>query len=628
MLEPGNRHHLLESLRPPPGYQLDCAVATTYSVDLLTALTAPLAFTLFDWEDLDGRPNIDPMALLEAVRRYADRLSIFCQGGRIAVPKRSHPLYAHLEEAVFEVAAPDRRGVFHPKLWVLRLMPMEEREPVKYRILCMSRNLTFDRSWDTVLSLEGELLDRKRNLGVNRPLADFINELPRLSLRPVTERARTHIELMQDELRRVQFETPEGFSEYFFHPLGIKGYRAWPFGERVEQLLIVSPFIRKNCLVRLTSQAKTSLLVSRPEELASLDTECLEKFDRRCYLISAANPVEEEAGDDQLEGGNADTAGLDTGVPLSGLHAKLYVADRGWNASVWTGSANATNAAFNHNVEFLVELVGKKSRCGVNAFLTAPQGVTGFGDLLQDFVPSMPLQADSVLEQLDRILRTVQKGLTELRCVAHVNSNEDPSAYDLELRLGREQELEVPPEVKIRCWPITLHESLSVPIVAGTDPIARFCSASFDAITSFFAFELAATVQGTSESIRFVLNLPLIGAPANRRERLMHSLLRNREQFIRFILFLLSEGGADVRDLLMASQARLSIKRGADEAHRSGFPLFETLVRALDRNPTKLDHIARVVDDFRKTEEGRGLLPEGFDSIWDPIWAARERQKQ
>ena len=26
-----------------------------------------------------------------------------------------------------------------------------------YRVLCMSRNMTFDRSWDTLLSLEGEL---------------------------------------------------------------------------------------------------------------------------------------------------------------------------------------------------------------------------------------------------------------------------------------------------------------------------------------------------------------------------------------------------------------------------------------------------------------------------------------
>lgn len=370
MLEPGNRTHLRESLRPLPGYQFDCAVATTYSVDLLTVVTAPLAFTMFDWEDQDGRPNVDTMALLEAVRRYADRLSIFCQGGCIAVPKRSHPqLYAQIEESIFEVLAPDEQGVFHPKLWVLRFIPVEARYPVRYRVLCLSRNLTFDRSWDTALSIEGVLLDRKKNIGVNRPLADFISELPELALRPLTERARSNIQLMQDELRRVKFEIPEGFDKYYFQPLGIKGYRRWPFDERADRLLIVSPFLTKSCLMRLTRQATTSLLVSRPEELASLDTECLEIFDRKCHLISSAEPVDEESSVSQPEDDKTITKELDVGTPLSGLHAKLYVADRGRYASVWTGSANATNAAFSRNVEFLVKLVGKKGKCGVDAFL-------------------------------------------------------------------------------------------------------------------------------------------------------------------------------------------------------------------------------------------------------------------
>ena len=38
---------------------------------------------------------------------------------------------------------------------------------------------------------------------------------------------------------------------------------------------------------------------------------------------------------------------------FSGLHAKLYILEEGWDARLWTGSANATNAAFSGaNVEF------------------------------------------------------------------------------------------------------------------------------------------------------------------------------------------------------------------------------------------------------------------------------------
>ncbi len=628
MLEPANRHHLLESLRPPPGYQFDCAVATTYSLDLLAALTTPLAFTLFDWEDREGRPVYDPMALLEAVRRYADRLSIFCQAGGIAPPRRSHPLFAQLENSIFEVAATDERGVFHPKLWILRFTSSKEHEPVRYRLLCLSRNMTFDRSWDTVLSLEGDVLDRKKNIGANRPLADFIKELPLLSLRPLPEKASAQINLIQDELRRAAFEMPDGFDSYTFHPLGIRGYREWPFKYRMDRLLIVSPFISKGILVRLSGLAATSILVSRPEELASLDAECLERFDRKCYLASEAEPVEEDLNDKEPDDDKAMASGINIGAQLSGLHAKFYVADRGWYASVWTGSANATNAAFNRNVEFMVELAGKKSQCGINSFLTSAYGVTSFGGLLQEFTSPELLKPDSLLEELRHSLEDAQRRLAKAGFAAYVISNEEGGTFDLELGMNQDLQPVTLSEIEAWCWPITLHESMSLQVDKGANRSTKFRQMSFEALTSFFAFELTATRHNRSQLLRFVLNIPLIDAPANRCERLMHGLLQSKDQFVRFLIFLLAEGGADVRNILLGSQTRVSGKAGSTEAHSSGFPLFESLVRALDRNPAKLDHIARVVEDFRKSEEGRSLLPNGFDSIWEPIWAARERQKR
>ena len=83
MLDPKSRALLLESLRPPEGGKLDLAVGTTFSLDLLALLTAPLAFTWFSWEDDDGRPSSDPNALLEAICRHADHIHIFCQAGQI-----------------------------------------------------------------------------------------------------------------------------------------------------------------------------------------------------------------------------------------------------------------------------------------------------------------------------------------------------------------------------------------------------------------------------------------------------------------------------------------------------------------------------------------------------------------
>ena len=124
-VEPRDRRLLLESLRPPNGYTLDHALGTTFSLDLLALLTAPLAFTLFDADaaltpaDGDG-PPADPLALLLALRRQAGRISLFCQAGRIVVPARHQLLFGYLESSVFEATAPDPAYAFHPKLWLLR----------------------------------------------------------------------------------------------------------------------------------------------------------------------------------------------------------------------------------------------------------------------------------------------------------------------------------------------------------------------------------------------------------------------------------------------------------------------------------------------------------------------------
>jgi hypothetical protein len=72
---------------------------------------------------------------------------------------------------VVEVQAP-KGGVFHPKLWLLRYTA--ENQPAFYRLLNLSRNLTFDRSWDIILCLEGEVVKRRKRSNYNQSLSDFL----------------------------------------------------------------------------------------------------------------------------------------------------------------------------------------------------------------------------------------------------------------------------------------------------------------------------------------------------------------------------------------------------------------------------------------------------------------------
>ncbi len=133
---------------------LDAAVGTSFSLDLEALLTAPIAFALFDAHDEEERPDLEPVGLLEAIRRHSDRITLFCQAGQIAVPPKHRTVFAWLESGVVPVEAKHKAMLFHPKVWVVRYRTQEEGFVL--RVLCATRNLTFDTSWDTLLQVETE----------------------------------------------------------------------------------------------------------------------------------------------------------------------------------------------------------------------------------------------------------------------------------------------------------------------------------------------------------------------------------------------------------------------------------------------------------------------------------------
>lgn len=633
VLEPQERRLLLGSLRPPKGYTLDCAIGTTFSLDLLALLFVPLAFTMFDWESEDGYPTSESLALLEALRRHAGRISIFCQAGQISIPKRHHTLFGYLEDSVFEVTPPDQRGVFHPKVWILRFQAPDE--PIMYRLLVLTRNLTFDRSWDVMLVLDGELVDRRNAFALNHPLGDFVKALPHMAVRPVTSQAQSHVTKVQSEIRRVRWELPEGFDEVAFWPLGIGTSRRWPFGGRIDRMLIISPFLSEGCLSRLTAQGHGNIVVSRAESLDSLGREAYERLDAAYVLSDAADPEpsDEVDGTDDHQDSEFSYAGAAASPSLVGLHAKVYVADAGRRARIWTGSANATDAAYACNVEFLVELGGTRGRCGVDAILSRTDGAVSFADLLQEYRPPAEVPAvDLEQERLEARVEEARQMVARAGLIAKVVRQEGQEHYQLSLCLAAGARFDLPPDIQARCWPITLRELAALELNGhrqGHAPddgaLATFGPLSIEALTPFFAFELRTSSGGRNASCRFVIKLPLEGAPEHRLERVLRSLLSDRDKVLRYLLLLLLEGDSDIANEVLLSSLGPAPKAAGNGPSFSGIPLFEAMVRALHSGSQRLDEVARLVDDLKKTPEGQELLPEGFDTIWEPICAARRR---
>ncbi len=608
MLRPDERQHLLELLRPPAAFKLDIAVGTTYSLDLISALMLPLSFAFFDWEHADGELVADPLALLEALRRYGDRFTIFCQSGQIRLPSKYPPLVTFLEPCVYEVEAPDADGVFHPKVWALRFVG--DDGAIRYRVLCLSRNLTFDRCWDTVVALDGELTDRSNAIAANHPLSRFVAALPRLACRPVARERRQSVARIADELRRVRFSWPEGFdeNECRFWAGGLDGKTVSPFKAREDKALIISPFISNSVVRDFLDHTEQTHLVSRPESLQQLPQETLQ----RCKSVRFLAPELADESDDDAPAGRDEA--------LDGLHAKLFVIDHGWDASIFSGSFNATVHALQHNVEFMVELVGKKSRFGVEPFLRQVKGETTFADLLQTYDVSAPtVPVDATAQQLDNLLQVLKRALAAAGPRLAVAAAGEKDLFDMSL------EWEKPPRwpkatFEIRAWPITQPAERGQ--VLGKSIV--FPRLSYGGLTPLIAFSITAKIGEKEGNSVFVMNLPLHGAPEDRQDRVVRSLIENRDQLLRYILFLLACGdeaaasSGDLRRLLKSPE------EGADRGSRSPY-LLETMLRALHRGPAQLERVASLLEVLRKQPRSSELLSDEFQKIWGPIWDAAQQ---
>lgn len=106
VLAPETRVLLSDSLGPPEGYLLDRAVATTFSLNLASALAVPLAFAAREVEI-----GVDPISTIEAVRKVSNRVDIFCQAGQVSVPAKHSDLLSFLEPMVHPVKRPPRQAV-------------------------------------------------------------------------------------------------------------------------------------------------------------------------------------------------------------------------------------------------------------------------------------------------------------------------------------------------------------------------------------------------------------------------------------------------------------------------------------------------------------------------------------
>ena len=636
MLLPDSRKTAFELIRPPGGYRLDFAVLTTYTLDLEALLVLPLSMLSHPDGGLDEL-LADPLRLHQAIRDAGDRVHAFVDVTGIGVPRSARPLYSMLESSVHAVRAPGR-GAFHPKVWVARFKAKDESAEDLLRVAILSRNLTFDRSWDVALA-SASPPGGGRRVSASRPLGDFLRELPQLatSANRVPQGVAERVEALADQVALTAFPAPEGFdSPIEFHALGLsRRRRSWSPPASGHRTLALAPFVNQTGLAaagRLSGNDR--ILVSRQEELDQLPEHALAAWKEIFVLSDTAQGEAEDAPADADEDGDADQAGMNGSDPgtgadarqdgdtsasgtdarPSGLHAKMIAVEHGWDATWYVGSANLTSAAFGGgNVEVMASVTGKKGRkegasgCGIDRFLHG-----GFLKLCVPYQRVEPETEDPRVTDARERLEAARDALVgaDLRVVCVPGDD----LWTLTIDGGA-----APPadDVEVAAWPVSVAEEQALRLgepLRWRLPVAR--------LTAFVAFRLRVAVQGVDD-IRMTLRLPAEGMPADRLHHMLKDLLDSPEKFLRFLRALL--GGLEQLPAALTDEGQ----GGGAAPWGVGFggeTLLDDLVRTASRDPDRLKPVRRLIDDLRKMEEGRRIVPDDLLAVWTAVEEAVTRE--
>lgn len=606
MINPETRALLSDALTPPPGFVFDCGFATTYSLDLVSLLAMPLHMAWLATGE-DTADNIDPLRALEALRRTSERFTVFCERGRLQIPRNASPLLSLLENMVHEVTAP-HGGAFHPKVWLLRFTPEEGERNAVLRLLVMSRNITDDASWDLSVCLEGSVGRKKSEAGVQ--LASFIKAvigLSEKSKKSLSHQRDRDLDALIKDAGRAEWELPGHYEEIKFHALGLgRKKEQWlptPSDNQWHEMGVISPFVKADALQAIAASCKTPLFViSRAEELDQTPDPLPGGYESLWVLAEGADQAEVESH---------------TTERLTGLHAKAYIGRAGWNTHLFLGSANATDAALLHgnNVEFMVELIGRHSRVGTPGDWINENGMTS---LLVPYQRSEALdketQAYKDEKELERIRSVISALDLSLDCVMQ------ESSWELHL-----QGLTVPmvEGLTVAVWPLTLRMDQAVSTeLSDTETAVVMSRLMKSDITSFTGFRL----QLNQAELCFGLDVPLRNPPADREADVLRSVIENREGFVRYLMLLLGALGPSAGIFLEEDGgSRQDWRKGG----LGGEALFEMLANAYAREPEKLESIAALVKRLQAqvSDEGDGIVPDEFQALWSIVSEALEEEK-
>jgi hypothetical protein len=391
-----------EQLMPNPGFYLDFAIGLTYSLNLDALLSIPIAMGKFG--DMEGHHKKNKIYILDAVSKCADKMVVFCNASSIMnASQRYKELHTLFDTCVFPVNLKSK-GNFHPKLWVLRYVNYVNGKKAQkyYKVIVLSRNITFDRDFDVAATLTGNVVDydsydsNKGHKNRNKPLADLLRFVVKYLPSSQTTKKNEIKSLADDIEHYLNFKIDnDDFVSYDFLPFIPKADAGNTWAEYTEtaekifehpkKMILVSPFLSTEVVAKMATREDGTflndtndcvMLITRRESLnekiekyfkdniyvvndRALDDSALEHISDERDIYSEDNVLTSINEENTVNGKNDVDDDVTWNVSHD-VHAKIIYEkkyERGkYKRFLCLGSLNATHSAFHNNVELMLRL--------------------------------------------------------------------------------------------------------------------------------------------------------------------------------------------------------------------------------------------------------------------------------
>lgn len=552
-----------------PGYNVDFAVGTTYSLDLDTFISLPFSLGILEEPDEVMKKSV--VYIFSALRTCSDKLAVFCNFSDISVPPQTKKIYyALMENSVFSINATKKKNQivnFHPKVWVIKETNLQQETIIK--VIVMSRNLTKDGSLDCICILNGKVGAKpapKYSQLKHEPLCAFLKYLGNRA----DPKKRTKIGHIIDDILKIKaFDIEDSiYDDYDFFPMGITGYSGLDALEEIADYsydaVVVSPFLDDLAMDRFQS-ARNRFLLTRED---SITEKALDIFGYENIWTMNPQMIDND---------------LDESV---NLHAKMYFSTpRGTSDHyLYLGSTNATMGGFERNVEFLVRLKFRQNRTSFSDF-------TSFftKDDEKRFSQMIDLPAD-LRERLEDYNNT-QKVRKLIASIKEATVSKEGDLYSVSLRIEES-------DIQAKMYPI-LRPDMKMRI----SPDLTFHKMSMIELSEFYVIE--------TKDLSRVVKIPTKGIPQGRDDEICRKIIDTPDKFMDCISFLLSEDKTAYVIERMTNRG-LYGKKGDQRGDKIVFSsVYESMLSQAYDSPDLFKDIRTFVDSLPPD-----LVPKEFESLY------------